>query len=112
MPREEARVHVANDVLRGYVGRLGAREQVVHVRTLALAVEGGQVLLGLHARDLADQAHAGGKEPDEVLIRFFASSSRMAASSGAGGSLDDIAPYCTRPPREFRLGASCDILGG
>ena len=67
--REEAREHVAHDVL-GHAGLLRPREEIVEVGALALAIERRQVLVGLHARDLADEAHARGEQADQILSVF------------------------------------------
>ena len=65
--REQAREDVANDVV-GHAGLLGAREEIVEVSALALAVERRQILLGLHARHLTNEAHAIREQADELLI--------------------------------------------
>jgi hypothetical protein len=47
-----------------------SREEIVEVGALALPVERREVLLGLHARHLTNEAHAVGEQADQLLIGF------------------------------------------
>src|SRR6185503_14492656 len=58
---------VAHEIVRD-AGVAAARDEIVEVRALALAIERGELRIGLHARDLADYAHALGEEIDDLGV--------------------------------------------